>query len=99
MKEKPKYSVPVMPSVFFTDGMHLLKCDKEAQTKEARGICEEADRWQLKNMPGKAEITMAAFASILLRRLGTYRFQREVAKAFMVSEAKVRERLREIRRR
>lgn len=98
-KQKPEKSVPTMPSVFFTDGMHLLRCTQEAKTPEARRICEDADNYQIKNAPGKAQITMAAFASVLLFKLGTYRSQKEMAKAFSVSEVKLRERLREIRRR
>ncbi len=91
---KKKDNLPTMPSVFFTDGMANLGLEKFVKTKQAGKICEEADNFQLKNCPGRPHITMAAFTDRLTYKIGVYRTQVQIAKAYRTSDVAIRERLK-----
>jgi len=96
-KQKPEHDVPTMPSVFFTDGMRLLRLEKEADTELGKQACEKADTFQLRHCPGRPHITMAAVAYMLTFKLGSRRNLTEVAKAFCTTEGGIRDRLKQIR--
>jgi len=85
-------SLYTMPSVFFLDGLRMLKLENEHKRLEK--AYKLADHLQMKHTPGRPSITMAAVLWKFLPRIRCRRGMAEVARAFECSPKALTARIR-----